>query len=79
MNIKKALFSTACLLIALMTACSSDDITTDESAVRESELEGNTIPVTTTVRVVKDTVVRIHNIKNTRIKNTVRSSTRRRN
>ncbi|PTX59022.1 hypothetical protein C8N46_11191 [Kordia periserrulae] len=79
MNLKKALFSTVCLLVILMTACTSDDITVDESTMRESELEGNTIPVTATVRVVKDTVVRIHTINNTRIKNTVRSSTRRRN
>ncbi|WP_298519918.1 hypothetical protein [uncultured Kordia sp.] len=79
MKVKKYLLPSIFLLVIFVTACTSDDITGDESPTRQSELQGNTQPVATSIRVEKDSVtIRVDNITNTRIKNTEYTSAPRR-
>ncbi|MGH1383869.1 hypothetical protein [Kordia sp.] len=57
MKIKKCIFSFLCVLILFATACTSDDVTSEESRVRETALQPHITPVSTDVRVVQDEVI----------------------
>lgn len=57
MKIKKCIFSFLCVLVLFATACTSDDITSEESRVRETALQPHTTPISTDVRIVKDEVI----------------------
>jgi hypothetical protein len=76
MKIKKCIFSFLCVLVLFVTACTSDDVSSEETRTRESALQGYATPVSTDVRVVSDEVIIVDTMETKIVRNYSQSSTR---